>query len=143
MKTSLRKEEIATHVNLMRDEATQYRDLRKLYLYNKHEIAIMYITSCGWKTPRDSNYIHVNIMTQNIRAADVSLRATIPLAVAEFEIRNTVITEDNYIRAWLKHMNGVLDKFYGVSITPNVNDKSVYQIRRNSAYEMLMRLKNK
>jgi hypothetical protein len=140
---SVRKDEISAHVNLMRDETTQYRDLRKTYLYNKHELAMTYITSCGWKTPQDTNFIHMNIITQNIRAVDASLRATIPLAVAEFEIRNTVITEDNYLRAWLKHINSVIDKFYGISIAPNANDKTVYQIRRNSAYETLSRLKHK
>jgi len=139
----IHKEESQMHIKLMSEETTQYRDLRRTYMYTKHRIAIDIIVACGWKNPNDSNYIHVDLLQRNIRGAEEALRAEMKLACAEFDMRPMVITEDNYLRAWLKYMNTILGALYGVNIVVNRDDKSMYQLRRNVQYETLMQLKFK
>lgn len=132
----MRKDEAANYSATMNsEEKNQYADLRRVYVYDLHRVALGIIKIAGFRPLFDRRCTSRADLAENFEKHATSLYKSLISVQAEFDLRNVRMQDfvrvsgqpdELYIGRVLKHANRVLSDMYDLSIKVDTTDRGMY-----------------
>lgn len=132
----MHRDESANYAATMNsEEKNQYADLRRVYVYDLHRVALGIIKTAGFKPIFDRRCTERTDLADRFEAAAESLYRSLVSVQAEFELRNVRRQDfvrvrgqpdELYIGRILKYVNRVLSDMYNLSIKVDTTDRNMY-----------------
>lgn len=122
-------------VTMNSDEKNQYADLRRVYVYDLHRVALGLIKTAGFQPLFDRRCIPKGELADRFEAVADTIYKNLVLVQADFDLRNIRRQDfvrikgqpdEMYVTRVLKYVNKVISDMYDLSIKVDPTDRNMY-----------------